>query len=116
LPSDSGQSFAPCRRIRRRCEFDSVFRASRQTGDWFTVHVRKNELGYARLGIIASKKIMPRAVSRNYAKRLIRDAFRRNFPAELSLDIVVSARRAVGRENSGQIRTALMRLFSRVAA
>jgi ribonuclease P protein component len=78
--------------------------------------VRKNELGYARLGIIASKKIMPRAVSRNYAKRLIRDAFRRNFPAELGLDIVVSARRAVSRENSGLIRTALMQLFSRVAA
>lgn len=41
-----------------------------------TVFVLANEFGQHRLGITASRKMARRAVGRNRAKRLIREAFR----------------------------------------
>jgi ribonuclease P protein component len=41
-----------------------------------TLFVLANELGQHRLGITASRKMARRAVQRNRAKRLIREAFR----------------------------------------
>jgi ribonuclease P protein component len=117
LRSDAaGQTFPPCRRIRRRTEFEQAFQAYRRSNAWFTVHVRENECGLSRLGVVASKKIMSSAVARNFAKRLIREAFRRDFPAGRGVDIVVRARRALAPETAVQGRSALAQLLQAVAA
>lgn len=52
-----------------------------------------NDLTHARLGIIASKRVAPRAVDRNRGKRLIREAFRKLRHRFGGLDIVVQLRR-----------------------
>lgn len=75
------------------------------------VYVRKNESGFARLGLVVSKKTIPKAVARNYAKRLIREAFRRDFPSEHALDVVVRARRQINPENLAEGRQALAQLL-----
>lgn len=110
----AGQTLSVCRRIRQRAEFKQIFRAECLTNKWFAVYVRKNESGFARLGIIASKKTMPKAVSRNFAKRLIREAFRRGISAEYALDIVVRAKRQINPENSAEGRLALVQLLQAV--
>src|SRR4051812_23049929 len=49
------------------------------------------EKGPSRLGVVASRKVGP-AVARNRAKRLVREAFRRNpdvFPPRLDIVIVI---------------------------
>ncbi len=56
------------------------------------VRIRPNGLEYARLGIIASRKAMPRAVDRNRSKRLVREAFRAARGALPALDIIVQFR------------------------
>lgn len=81
---------------------------------WFTVYIRKNKNGFSRLGIIASKKNMPKAVSRNFAKRIIRDVFRLNFLALSSMDVVVRAKRQFNSETSIEGRQALLRLFQSI--
>lgn len=81
---------------------------------WFTVYIRKNKNGFSRLGIIASKKNMPKAVSRNFAKRIIRDVFRLNFLASSSMDVVVRAKRQFNSETSIEGRQALLRLFQSI--
>jgi ribonuclease P protein component len=43
----------------------------------------------ARIGITVSKKIAPLAVSRNYARRIVREVFRRHAEKFVSLDVVV---------------------------
>lgn len=111
LPSNIKQTLPIYRRIRQRAEFEQALRANRQINKWFVIYVWENASGYARLGIIASKKTMPKAVNRNFVKRLIRDVFRRLFPAGCALDVVVRAKRQINPENSDEVRLALAQLF-----
>ncbi|MBI5435873.1 MAG: ribonuclease P protein component [Nitrosomonadales bacterium] len=114
LPSKARQTLSVYRRIRQRTEFEQAFRAECLTNKWFAVYVRKNQSGFARLGIVASKRTMPKAVSRNLAKRLIREAFRRGFSAGCALDVVVRVKRQINPENSTEGRLALVQLLQAV--
>lgn len=105
------QTLPLSRRIRQKIDFEQAFRAQRYTNKWFIIYARKNEHGYARLGLVVSKKTMAKAVTRNFAKRLVREVFRCNFSAEQSLDLVVRARRQIGQENSAEGRLALTQLL-----
>ena len=100
------QRFGTARRVRRRSEFQQVFKAgSRVQGRFFTLIMAPNRVGTTRLGIVASRKIGD-SVRRNRAKRLIREIFRTNIlqgrpPAA---DLVVIPRRELfdaGSESSG---------------
>jgi len=112
LPSNALiQTLSLSRRIRQRIDFEQAFRAQRFTNKWYIIYVRKNEYDCSRLGLVISKKTMAKAVTRNFAKRLVREVFRCNFSAEQSLDVVVRARRQIGQENSAEGRLALAQLL-----
>jgi ribonuclease P protein component len=84
--------FRPDERIRRRTEFERIYRlGARIHGRFSTVFVLANNLTAARLGIAATRKLGG-AVERNRAKRLIREVFRRNKLAR-GIDVVVVPRR-----------------------
>ena len=99
------------RRIRHRVEFEHAFRADRLTNSWFMVYARKNDFGYARLGLVVSKKTIQKATARNFAKRLIREVFRCYVFYDNALDIVVRAKRRLNRDNSDEGRLALLKIF-----
>jgi ribonuclease P protein component len=101
-------------RIRCRTEFEQTFRAQKRANTWFAVYARENEHGISRLGIAVSKKIMPTAVSRNLAKRLIREMFRLEFSAEKAMDLVIVPRRAIKPETLPAGRQALRQLLQGV--
>ena len=65
----------------------------------------------ARLGMAVSRKTAPRAVDRNYMKRVIRDIFRRNASSFPGLDVVVSPRRIFPRGQARAIEADLMALL-----
>jgi ribonuclease P protein component len=79
--------------LRERGDFESVLKFDcRVTGRNFLVRGKPNARSYARLGIIAGKKVAARAVDRNRGKRLIREWFRA-VAAEIGpLDVVVQLR------------------------
>ena len=84
--------FRPHERIRRRPEFQRVYEQGiRAHGRLATFFVLPNDLPVGRLGIAATRKLGG-AVSRNRAKRLIRDVFRRHKIAP-GFDLVVVPRR-----------------------
>ena len=91
-----------------------MLHANYLTNKWFAIYVQKNEGGVVRLGVIASKRIMPKAVSRNFAKRLIREVFRCSFSTNSALDVVVRARRQLSPETSKEGRLALAQLLQTV--
>jgi ribonuclease P protein component len=57
------------------------------------VFARPNGLTRARIGIIASKRVVARAVDRNRAKRLVREVFRKMRHRLEGVDLVVELRR-----------------------
>jgi len=82
----------------------------------FTVYARPNGLPHARIGIIASKRVAPRAVDRNRAKRLVREVFRAMRHRLNGTDVVVQLRRWSPRGSVAAARTDLVRLLEELAA
>lgn len=79
-------------RVRRRADYLKIYeRGVKVHGRAFTLFRLPNGLASGRLGIAATRKLGG-AVSRNRAKRLIREVFRRNKLAP-GFDIVIVPRR-----------------------
>ena len=69
--------FPRVRRILKTGEFSSVFRLRPVfRSSHFVLYTRSNALNHARLGVVAAKRLAPRAVTRNTIKRMTRELFR----------------------------------------
>lgn len=91
------------------------------SNEWFVVYARKNRAGISRLGVTVSKRVAPLAVSRNFAKRLVREEFRRAFPANgvgksCAVNVIVRVRRQLDRKTAKNSTEALARLLRGVMA
>jgi len=74
----SDERFRPTERLKSTKDFDRVYKLRfRASDDALTVYVAVNDLDWSRLGISVSRRI-GNAVRRNYVKRRIREAYRRN--------------------------------------
>ena len=103
--------------LRQRHEFEAVLASPRRaivSALFIVRHLEKPE-GPARLGIIASKKALAKAVDRNRAKRLIREAFRASHRGLATTDVVVQVRAALARTTAAAARVDLTVIFGRIA-
>ena len=75
------------------------------------LRVARNDESYARLGIIAGRKSAPRAVDRNRAKRLIREAFRQFADRLGPHDVAIQLRGNLRSEVNDAVREELHSLF-----
>jgi ribonuclease P protein component len=116
LLSEAGQTLPRYRRIGRREKFDLSPGANVFSNNWFVVYARKNKVGVSRLGVTVSKRVAPSSPSRNFAKRLVREGFRRTFPAGCSLNIIVRVRRQLDRKTANDGVLALFQLLRDVQA
>ena len=113
------EEYSRARRIVKTDEFSSVFRLRPvyRTAH-FVLYARRNNLPHARLGIVAAKRLAPRAVTRNTIKRVTREAFRvAGLP---SIDCVVRLARPVNKKDGpattaslkAELRQEIVRLFA----
>lgn len=86
--------FTSVNRLLCKNDFDRVIQAENIADKYIKVFFVRNKMDNARLGVVASKKILPRAVDRNHAKRVIREAFRQHQIKSRNLDMVVMVRHA----------------------
>ena len=104
-------------RLRSRSQFtEALAEGAAGLRRHFTVYARPNGLTHARIGIIASKRVAPRAVDRNRAKRLVREAFRAMRHRLTGTDIVVQLRRWSPRGSVAAARADIARLLEELAA
>jgi ribonuclease P protein component len=107
-------------RLRARREFTAVQQTGRRVATKsLTLLAAPNTLGHDRLGIIASRRIGG-AVTRNRAKRRIREIFRqrgdlvRASEERRALDLVVIARREVATAPFATLRAELLGALGRI--
>lgn len=86
--------------LRNSREFQLVYNHGvKYEDELMAVFVRPNDLACHRLGITVSRKFSGRAVHRNRAKRILREAFRLNEPNLVGLecfyDWVLNAKRSL---------------------
>ena len=98
-------------------DFQGVFKHTecRSVDNKLTVLARQNDLGYARLGLAISKRIIKTAVGRNRVKRLVRESFRLHQSSLAGLDIVVMSRDGAPQASNPELTAALQTHWRRIA-
>ena len=72
------QGLPPSRRVRKRREFEKAYEEGyKVVTPQFALYVRPNGLPESRLGITTTRRL-GKAVVRNRARRLVREAYRKN--------------------------------------
>lgn len=102
--------------MRREHYGDALAAGKTRTQRYFTLYVRPNGESLARIGIITSKRVAPRAVDRNRMKRLVRETFRSMRQRLQGVDIVVQLRRCPPRSSTAIARAEVVRLLEECAA
>lgn len=110
-PSSPSAEFTAAHRLLRKDGFDRVLHAENLADKCFKIFFARNANNNARLGIVASKRMLPHATDRNRVKRIIRETFRQHRIKTLSIDLVVMVRRAYAQD---KLVKDLETLFNRV--
>lgn len=79
-------------RLKDKKNFDEVFRRGKTVkSSFFFIRFIKNKLTHSRWAIAVPNKVAPKAVKRNYIKRLVQEALREKENFKKSIDAVVIA-------------------------
>ncbi|RUR12619.1 ribonuclease P protein component [Legionella sp. km772] len=108
-------AFKKTQRLLKKSDYDHVFvQAKKIVTNDFVVLCRENDLGYARLGLALSKKMIAKAHDRNRIKRLLRECFRQTqLPA---VDIIFLARTGVAKQTNLGINSRLSKTWEKLIA
>jgi len=109
--SSASFEFTAAHRLSRAEGFDHVVHAANLTDKLYKIFFVRNGKKNARLGIVASKRILLGAVQRSRVKRTIREAFRQHSIKNQQLDLVVMVRGADKQDSKSED---LIKLFSRI--
>lgn len=100
-------------RLLKTDEFSSVFNfRCGKTGRFLNVYAKPNTANlFPRVGIVVGKKQLRTAVSRNLAKRVVRDVFRLHRHELPNLDYIVRIIKPFSKDQSAVVRNELISLF-----
>jgi ribonuclease P protein component len=108
----------PRERIRKKKDFLILYRkGNRYRAKYFSLIYLSNTLAYSRVGVVASRKV-GNAVTRNKAKRWMRELYRRNkdlltYPIDLIMVATAEMKAAAWAELSDHYRRAVRAIFGR---
>lgn len=110
-PSRSFRLPANCR-LRKSLQYQEVFAQHKRISNrnFQLLYREQPQQGKARIGIIVSRRVSPKAVNRNRIKRQLREVFRLNQRRFRDLDIVVIALKSCAELNNTELRRSFLNL------
>lgn len=101
-------------RLTKNLEFINIYKSGRRVSSlFFVMYIKKNDLGYSRLGVSVSKKV-GKSVIRNKIKRQIKEIVRQNYDfINSGWDIVFSVKPAAVQLNYAQMEKEIINLLKR---
>lgn len=107
-------TFPPFRRIRARPAFNATFRCGKRLySAYYILYYYRNDINYARMGVITSKRSLKKAVRRNCVKRMARETFRLSQQRMKPVDIVLVAQKKADRASKKELKRCLEKLFKK---
>ena len=110
--AETDQGLALHQRLHKTADFNDTFKQKNSfVGKFVVMLQRHGDDAALRVGVISSKRTLRRAVDRNRAKRLMREAYRLNrhlFHGKI--DIVLIARRPIAKTALAMVERDLIRL------
>jgi ribonuclease P protein component len=109
------QTLSHIQRLHQRKDFEGALKTKAITDKWLAIHCETNEHAEDCLGMVVTKRTVPKATARNRIKRQIREVFRTNqSPSPSSLNIVVRLRKAVLPAEMAEFRRVMSLLLMKV--
>ncbi|MCP9494649.1 MAG: ribonuclease P protein component [Pyrinomonadaceae bacterium MAG19_C2-C3] len=107
------------RELRHSLSYSAVYkRGKRVNSELFTAFYLRNGLEFHRCGITVSRKFSNKAVARNRAKRLLREAIRQNIStftsSNFKLDLVLNAKSKLADCKTDEVSVDLQKLLMQV--
>lgn len=105
------------RRLLTSDEFDVVFKKNnyRMGSSEFLILAMDTQNESSRLGMVIGKRNTALAVNRNLIKRLIRESFRRKFPKNIAIDIVIVSRQGINKAHNIELLERLESAWNKLA-
>lgn len=112
----SGLVFPRLVRLLTAGEYSRVFNKAdaKAQSKQILILARRNDLGFARLGLVVAKKHAKRAVDRNEIKRIVRESFRHHQSELENFDCVVLSRAGAQDLDSSELRHMVDQLWARL--
>lgn len=109
-------SFGRHKRLLNARDFSRVFDApdARASHRYLLLLARRNSGGCHRFGLVIAKKNVRGAVDRNRLKRLAREFFRQQSTTGPGLDVVILARRDLGKLDNKEVSTILQQQWQKL--
>ena len=109
--------FSKNQRLLTKAEFQSVFDQAKKINQRYLLLLfKKNTQPSSRLGIIVSKRVAKKAVTRNRIKRTIRESFRQWQQKITGFDIIIIARQQCDVQDNKKLREGLDLLWQKLIA
>lgn len=99
------ESYRPHERIRKKSDFTGLYKRGRcDRGRYFNLIHLPNDLGHARMSVVASRKV-GNAVQRNRIRRRAKELFRRNKDLLTSpVDLLLISKKEMGAASWADLR------------
>ncbi|MBS0357651.1 MAG: ribonuclease P protein component [Proteobacteria bacterium] len=107
-------SFPRKKRLLNKHDYEKVFSSGKKIATFqLTAFVKKNSHELPRLGVVVSKRQIPRAVDRNKIKRMLRECFRKH-DSMPNVDIVVLAYKGLEKLSNPILREKVIELWKKI--
>lgn len=102
-------------RVRTTVAFQHVYsKRKRLSGRYYLLYYLDNDIGHSRLGVVASKRSVKKAVIRNRVRRIVKEAFRKQKNKLPSFDLIFIAKVCVSEASNRELYKCINRLLEQL--